>query len=485
MAGRKGETLMKKWNLREWLSPVVYLSNNWISLAGVVIVTAATVTWLIFLPITLRQGIFHPYVGIVIYLLLPGIFILGLLLIPAGNALRRRRLRKAGKLPAEFQPIDLRNRELRKMLLFIGITTFLNIIIASQFFYSSVRYMETSNFCGATCHVMQPEYSAYEVAAHSKVECVACHVGSGATGFVRAKVTGVRQVFHVMLNSYPRPIPEPLDRLRPATETCESCHARRRFFGDRMRDLISYGSDEQNTVTHTVLMMHLGTGGPHSSGVHGAHLGEGVVLRYYASDDAHQTIPYVEYTAAGKTIIYAAAGAKPDPARMHAMQCIDCHNRPAHTFQPPERALDRSLSFGDVSPALPYAKKQGLEILKANYRSGEDAAAKIPAAFEDYYRKNYPQIYSERHDEVVRSSRGLLSIYQHNVFPEMKVTWGTYPNNLGHTDFNGCFRCHDDQHAAKDGKTITQDCSACHNLLATDEKNPKILSDLGVLTKGK
>lgn len=473
-------------SLREWLSPIVYLSDNWISLTGLVVVTAAIVTWLVFLPVTLRQGGFHPYVGIVVYLLLPGIFVAGLALIPLGTALRRRRLRKSGKLPAEFQPIDLRSPQFRKALAFIAATTVFNIILASQFSYSAVRYMETPNFCGATCHVMKPEYSAYDVAAHSKVECVSCHVGGGAAGFVRAKVTGLRQVYHIFLGTYPRPIPEPLDRLLPATETCESCHARRRFFGDRLRDLASYGMDEANTLTHTVLMMHLGTGGPHSSGVHGAHLGEGVTLRYYASDDVRQTIPYIEYTKSGKTTVYAASGAaKPDQDRIRQMQCIDCHNRPAHTFQLPERAMDRAMFFGDISPALPFAKKQGLEILKASYSSGDDAAGKIPKAFEDYYRQNYPQIHADRRDEVRRSARALLGIYQHNVFPEMKITWGTYPNNLGHTDFTGCFRCHDEQHASPEGKTITQDCSACHNVIASDEKNPKALVDLGLAPGAK
>jgi nitrate/TMAO reductase-like tetraheme cytochrome c subunit len=475
---------MKK-TFRAWLSPVVYLSNNWISLVGVVVVTAAVVTWLVFLPITLRGASVHPYIGIVAYLLLPGIFIGGLLLIPAGILLCRYRLRKKRALPAEFQPIDVRNPELRKMAAFIGATTFLNIIIASQLSYSAVRYMETPNFCGTTCHVMKPEYAAYEIAAHSKVECASCHVGDGASSFVRSKLNGVRQVMHLAFNTYPRPIPEPLEKLRPATETCESCHARRRFFGDRMRDFASYGIDEQNTLTHTVLVMHLGTGGPHSSGVHGAHLGEGVSLRYYASDDVRQTIPYVEYGAGGKTTVYAVAGTKPDPEKMRAMQCIDCHNRPAHTFQLPERALDRAMSFGDVSPTLPFAKKQGLEILKQTYATGQDAAAKIPAAFENYYRQSYPQVYAERRDEVTRSAHALLGVYQRNVFPEMKITWGTYPNNLGHTDFNGCFRCHDEQHSSPDGKTITQDCSACHNVIASDEKNPKALVDLGLAPGAK
>jgi len=475
---------MKK-TFRTWLSPLVFLSNNWISLTGVVVVTAAVVTWLVFLPITLRGANVHPYVGIVAYLLLPGIFLGGLLLIPVGVYLRRRRLRKRGELPEEFQPIDPRSPQVRRLVIFIAATAFLNIIIASQLSYSAVRYMETPNFCGTTCHVMKPEFAAYEVAAHSKVECASCHVGAGASSFVRSKLNGVRQVVHLMLNTYPRPIPEPLDKLRPATETCESCHARRRFFGDRMRDLAGYGIDEQNTVTHTVLMMHLGTGGPHSSGVHGAHLGEGVTLRYYAADEVHQNIPYVEYTAAGKTTVFAAPGAKAEPDKLRAMQCIDCHNRPAHTFQLPERAVDRAMLFGDISPTLPFAKKQSVEILKQTYSSGEDAAIKIPSAFEDYYRKSYPQIYGERRGEVTSSARAVLAVYQRNVFPEMKITWGTYPNNLGHTDFTGCFRCHDEQHSSPEGKTITQDCSACHNIVASDEKNPKVLVDLGLTPEGK
>jgi hypothetical protein len=142
--------------------------------------------------------------------------------------------------------------------------------------------------------------------------------------------------------------------------------------------------------------------------------------------------------------------------------------------------MDRAMSFGDISPALPFAKKQGLEIVKKTYASGQDAAAKIPAAFEDYYRQTYPEIYAQRRAEVLSSAQALLGVYQRNVFPEMKITWGTYPNNLGHTDFNGCFRCHDEQHASAEGKTITQDCSACHNVVASDEKNPKVLIDLGL-----
>ena len=470
--------------LRTWLSPVVYLSNNWLSLAGVVLVTASTVTWLAFLPITIRGGALHPYFGLVVYLLLPGIFIGGLLLIPIGIYWNRWRKRAKGQLPAGFPPLDLQSPALRKLIMFVVVTTLLNIVIASQFSYSAVRYMDTASFCGQTCHVMKPEFTAHERSPHSNVECVSCHIGPGASWFVRAKLSGTRQVLGVMLNNYPRPIPAPVHNMRAARETCENCHAAQKFNPDRLRDIPSFSEDEQNSPTHTVLMMHMG-GGPSLTGIHGKHLGQGVTVRYFAADDKRQKIPYVEYTSGGSATVYASGDAKPDRSQMREMDCIDCHNRPTHIYQLPNRGVDEAMLNSEISPTLPFAKKQSVAILKQSYATEADAVAQIPRAFEDFYRNNYPQVYAQRRDEITRSGKALLAVFQHNVFPEMKVNWGTYPNNLGHTDFDGCFRCHDEQHAAKDGKTITQDCNACHNLLASDEKNPKILTDLGVLPEGK
>ncbi|HLW51548.1 MAG TPA: NapC/NirT family cytochrome c [Candidatus Angelobacter sp.] len=466
--------------LRDWLLPLVYLSNNWISLAGVVLVTAATVVWLLILPVTLRGAITHPYLGILVYLMLPGVFLAGLILIPIGIYFKRRRDRAAGRYPSDFPPLDFQNRELRKLLSFIVVTTFLNIVITSQFAYSAVNYMDTVSFCGRTCHtVMNPEFTAYQGSPHSRVECVNCHIGPGASWFVRSKLSGAGQVIAVMLHNYPTPIPVPVRNLRPARETCETCHWPQRFDEDRIRDIKTYAADESNTLTHTVLLVHIG-GGRRGVGIHGMHLGEGVKVRYFASDEKRQEIPWVEYTSAGRTTVFAVAGARPDPSKVREMDCMDCHNRPTHIFQLPDRAMDQALFAGEISPTLPFAKKTGVEILKRNYTSEKDAESRIPAAFEDYYRSTYPQIYAQRRDDVTRGGQKLLAIFNRNVFPDMKISWGTYINNLGHTDFIGCFRCHDDQHANAGGKTITQDCSACHNPLATDEKQPKILTELGL-----
>ncbi len=470
---------------RGWLSPVIHLGNNWISLLGVVIVTTATIFWLFLLPITLRGETENPYVGILAFLTIPAPFFGGLLLIPLGIWLKRKQEGRKGVYPPEFPPLTWNNRELRKLVYFVGGTTVLNILIASQLTYGAVNYMDSVTFCGQTCHtVMQPEFAAYQNSPHSRVECVRCHIGPGAGWFVRSKLSGVGQVFAVIFNTYPRPIPTPVHNLRPARETCEACHWPQKYGTDRVVIVPKYAEDETNSLTKTVLLMKIG-GGNRGVGIHGTHLGypgNPVVIRYGHSDEARQNIPWVEYATNGKTTVYATADAKPDGAGLskREMDCMDCHNRPSHTYDLPDRAVDRQMNDGLISSSLPFAKKKAVEILRANYASRQEAAQKIPAAFAKFYQDSYPAIWSQRKGEIESSAGRVLDIYNRNIFPDMNVTWGKYPLNIGHTDFPGCFRCHDGGHNAKDGTSITQDCNACHNLLSMDEANPKILTDLGI-----
>jgi hypothetical protein len=475
---------LPKDTVREWLSPLVHLSSNWISRAGVVLVTTATVFWIYLLPTILSGEINHPYLGILTFMVLPLAFFGGLLLIPVGIVLRRRRDRRKGFYPASFPPLDLHNVEVRRFLIFLGLITFVNVIVGSQITYSGVNYLDGVTFCGKTCHtVMAPEYTAYQNSPHSRVECVKCHVGPGASWFVSSKWSGVSQVFAVTFNNYPRPIPTPVHNLRPARDTCEACHWPEKYEGDRLRIIPKYAEDETNTLTKTVLLLHIG-GGNSGSGIHSAHLGPGVVIRYGA-DESRQTVSWVEYknSETRRTTLYLSAETKPEVVNRNAarmMDCVDCHNRPTHTFELPERAVDRALTAGEISASLPFIKKKGVELLKQNYLSAEKAAAQIPDSLAQFYKHSYPAVFSQRGADVAGAARVLVAIYSRNVFPQMKVTWGTYPNNIGHMDFPGCLRCHDGQHASSDGKSIPQDCSACHNLLAMDEPAPKILTDLGL-----
>jgi nitrate/TMAO reductase-like tetraheme cytochrome c subunit len=460
------------------ISPIIHLSSNWVSRIGVVLVTSAVVFWLFLFPMSVRGAGAHPYLGILEFFIIPSMFFAGLGTIPIGMWLRVRRERKSGAYPSGVSPLALHRTELRRLLIFVGVTTVVNLILGSLFTYQAVGYMDSVTFCGETCHkVMHPEFAAYQNSPHSRVECVACHIGPGASWFVKSKLSGVGQVFAVAFNTYPRPIPTPVRNLRPARETCEACHWPQKFGEDRLRVIYNYADDERNTLTKTVLLMRLG-GGHGSPGIHGAHLGPGVAIHYSPADDSRQTIPRVEYqnSRSGRAAVYVASDARPDalkklPTRL--MDCMDCHNRPTHTLELPERAVNNALASGAISPSLPFVKKRGVELLKKPYVSQEEAAKAIPAALGEWYRDRQPA-------EVARAAQALVAIYRRNVFPEMKVTWGTYPNNVGHTDFLGCFRCHDDNHSTADGKKIVQECNTCHQLLAMDDPAPKILTDLGL-----
>jgi hypothetical protein len=310
-------------------------------------------------------------------------------------------------------------------------------------------------------------------------------VEPGAKGWFKSKKNGLRQLVQTVFKTEPKPIPSALEsnRLVPSHETCENCHWPQKFDGTRLRIFSKFAEDETNTRRDTVLLMLVG--GDRIPGIHDAHFGPGIHIRYMAADAARQSIPRVEYrnNLTGVARDYTSPDPPGDPAGPpvgYEMQCVDCHNRPTHTFELPDRALDKALAFGQISPSLPFIKKKGMELLKTQYATSEEASAKLPEELTEFYRRNYPGIYAQRAGEVEGAARAVLAVYNRNVFPDLKVTWGTYPNNLGHTDFPGCFRCHDGSHATSEGATITQECNTCHESLAMDEASPEILKTLGI-----
>jgi nitrate/TMAO reductase-like tetraheme cytochrome c subunit len=466
-----------------WVRPALFFGNNPISLAGGAITSASGVTmigyWLVEL-----FGRFNdnPYLGIIFFLLLPAVFIAGLVLIPVGLFLRRRKLQKAGQIPAEFPKIDLNDRIFRHGLDIVLVTTIINLLVVAMASYRGSAYMESPQFCGQSCHVMHPEYTAYKISAHSHVACVECHIGSGAQAYLSAKVNGTKQLLEVSFDRYPTPIASPVESLRPARYICEGCHTPARFIGEKLLVKSSFADDEANTETQSVVVLHLGGRDSlsHLSGIHGVHLGH---IEYVATDPTRTSIPWVQKrNDDGSETVFAtsAAGNGVPQGERRVMDCIDCHNRAAHTFVTAEDALNRAMAEGAVSPELPWVHKKGLELLKANYSSEAEARAKIPAGLQAFYRSEHPEVLATNAAQVKAAGDMLVTLYSQNVFPYMKVTWGTHPNHIGHMSYPGCFRCHDGEHAAKTGASITQDCSACHNLLVVDEAKPKVLSDLGI-----
>jgi len=466
-----------------WIRPALFFGNNPISLLGGAITTAAGVTvvgyWLYDM---FGRGYTNPYLGIIFFLILPALFIFGLALIPVGVVIRHKALQNAGQIPSVYPKVDFNDRIFRHGVDIVLIATIVNLLIVSVASYRGAAYMDSPQFCGQSCHVMHPEYTAYKISPHSHVACTDCHIGPGAKSYFAAKVDGTKQLFEVAFHRYPTPIPSPVRNLRPAREICESCHTPTRFVGDKLLVKSSFADDEQNTETQTVLVLHLGGEDSlsHFTGIHGVHLGH---IEYIATDAGRQTIPWVQKrNPDGSETVFAASAlnGKIPQGERRVMDCIDCHNRAAHTFTTPEEAINRAMADGIISPSLPFVHKEGLQLLKASYSTQDQARVQIPAQLEAFYRSQNPQVLAAKANLVQAAGRALFTLYSQNVFPSMKVTWGTHPNNIGHMAYPGCFRCHDGDHTAKDGQTIPQDCSVCHNLLAVDESKPKVLADLGI-----
>jgi nitrate/TMAO reductase-like tetraheme cytochrome c subunit len=466
----------------DWLQPFFYFGNNRTTLIGSGLTTASAVTLIFYWIANLLTGTFqNPYLGLIFFLGLPGLFVLGLLLIPFGMWRRRIALLRVGPLPTAYPEIHLGDPLFRRGVMIVIIATAVNLAIVSIATYRGVTYMDSANFCGQSCHVMAPQWSAYQESPHSHVACVECHVGSGMSAYVEAKVNGAKQLVEVTFNTYPRPITVPLNVLRPARATCEQCHTPARFVGDRLLVLTSFGDDKANTISRTVLVLHLGGVDSlrHQSGIHGAHLNN---FTYLATDSTAQMIIAVSKpNPDGSVTQFVDSNWKGQIKGIkREMDCMDCHNQATHVFKSAKQALDEVMVDGSPSPDLPFVHKVGLQLIRAAYHSQNEAAQKIISGLNDFYRTEYPDVWMNQKSKVDDAARTLVAIYKRNVFPDMKVTWGTYPDNIGHQNYPGCFRCHDGNHIAKNGQTLSNDCSLCHNLLAIEESNPKVLSNLGL-----
>jgi hypothetical protein len=458
------------------------LTRNFVSLVGVLLAGVAAVLIVLFTVLVATGVHAGSYLGIVAYLVLPGVLVLGLLLVPAGLWLQRRSERAAvargGAVPL-LPVIDLNQSHTRGVLVAAVLLGLTALVILAGAGFKGVEILESTTFCGQACHVtMQPEATAHARSPHANVACVECHVGPGASFFVKSKINGLWEMAEVALNIYPRPIPTPLKDLRPAREVCEECHWPAKFVGDKLIIHTHYAEDEPNSPTKNVLMLHVGgQAGKASNGIHW-HVGSGVAIRYQ-SDPTRETIYTVELKAADGTVqTFKTGAAAPADAQWRTMDCVDCHNRPSHIYRDPGVEIDLALTDGRIDTSLPFIKREGLRVLKVEYASEAQARAAIAKEIDGFYRAQYPQVTSERASAVTQAGKALGDIWSWNVFPAMKVTWNTYPNHIGHQQSPGCQRCHDNKHVTESGTKISKKCDVCHNVVAEDEAAPEVLKSL-------
>jgi nitrate/TMAO reductase-like tetraheme cytochrome c subunit len=408
----------------------------------------------------------NPYMGILAYVIAPGFLALGLGLVFIGLWWQRRLERRGAPGAAtQFLVIDLSRRRHRQTLwAFIGAAV-LFLLATAMGSYNTYHYTESVQFCGQACHTpMKPEFTAYLNSPHARVDCVACHVGEGASAYVQSKVNGVHQLIGVITGDYDRPIKTPVKNLRPAQDTCEKCHWPNRYAGNLDRTYAHYLADETNTVFNVRLSLKVGGGdakhGP-PGGIHW-HMNIANKVEYIATDHQRQVIPWVRVTdSAGVVTEYRTSSFTNDPASytIRQMDCMDCHNRPAHHFRPPNDSVNLAMSTGQIDPALPWVKSNAVALLIQSYATESEAMEKISRSL----RTAYPK--AQQVDKLVAA---VQDIYKQNFFPEMKADWRAYPDNIGHKNWAGCFRCHDGLHKATTGKRMipASDCNSCHTILA-------------------
>jgi len=391
-----------------------------------------------------------PYAGILGYVLVPAVFVFGLLLIPLG-IWREDRRRRHGKAPWQWPLIDLRQSRTRTIVAAVTLLTLVNVTIVAVAGTGAVHYTESVTFCGQVCHTpMRPEFTAHMSPPHANVACVECHVAPGAKGFVNAKMAGTRQLYEVTVGKFNRPIPSPARGVPHAIDTCDRCHTPGHPERDVTRVNHSYADDAANTDSPTTLTMHV-------ADIHW-HAKPATRVEYIASDDKRETIPYVRVTDdKGGVTEYFADGVKARPSgELRRMDCLDCHSRPAHTFSASaDRAVNAAMASGEIARDLPFVHKEVVAAVSEKYPTESAAFDGIAKHLTDVYKPG------EKTTQLISAAQRL---YGRNVFPEMNVGFGTYVTQLGHVDAPGCFRCHDDSHKSASGAAIKQDCAVCHKI---------------------
>jgi len=415
------------------------------------------------------------YLGLFTYIVLPVFLIIGLILIPVGTIRKMRRDKKrAVQREVKFPIINLNDPSQRMAVFIFIVVTAVFLLLTALGSYEVFNYTESNEFCGTLCHsVMEPEYVTYHSSAHARVSCVECHVGSGASWYVKSKLSGLYQVYSVIAKAYPTPIETPIHNLRPARETCEECHWPQKFYGPRFITKKHYLTDEENTEWDIQLLMK--TGPQHSAlgqseGIHW-HINKEVKIEY-TSNPKRDTIIEVKYTnlRTGDVRIYKDSEI-PDTSvsgehQTRVMDCLDCHNRPSHNFLSPSQFIDNRIAAGKISSKIPDIKSVTMDILVKEFPTVDSAANYISARIEKYYKRNYKELLDTGKVFLDSAITAIQDGYEKNIFPFMKAQWSVYPNHLSHIESMGCFRCHNNNLKSDNGHVISRDCNLCHSIMA-------------------
>jgi hypothetical protein len=451
-------------------------AKNWLTIIGSSIagINLVLIILLFIISTIFNKG--NTNLGLYIYVILPGFLVLGLLLIPIGMIRQRKIIRKSGQAgPGRYPFIDLNDPRHMNAFLIFTVTTIVVLVLSTMGSFEAYHMTESVEFCGTLCHkVMEPEHTAYQNSPHANVLCVECHVGSGASWYVKSKLSGMRQVYATLTNTYPRPIETPLHDLRPARETCEKCHWPQKFYSRTLVTNKYFLTDSLNSEWDISLDMKIGpeySGLGLKEGIHW-HINPDVNIEYISENDKRENITYVKYTnkKSGEVTVYRDEANPVTDSLIAAsdkrtMDCIDCHNRPSHNYNSPPVYFNKAMLTGAVSKNIPFIKKVAMDILRDKFSTTDTAMLMINNGITDYYKTNYPEYYQMKKDTISNAIAAIEKGFKQNTFPAMKVAYDVYPEHIGHLETNGCFRCHNGTFKAEDGHVISRDCNLCHTIV--------------------
>jgi len=447
--------------------------SNWISIAGFMIAVNSLILIIILFIEALLTARSNPYNGIFTYIILPVIMVIGLIMIPVGMLINRK---KDPSSEQRWPVLDLNDPKKRQGLVLVSVFTFLFLCVSAVGSYEAFNYTESVEFCGKLCHtVMEPEYVTYLHSPHARVACVECHVGEGAGWYMKSKLSGLYQVYSVIFHKYSQPIGTPIKDLRPARETCERCHWPQKFYARKLRSQRSYLTDSLNTEWNISMLMKIGPNYSAmglSEGIHW-HINPDIRIEYIASAADRESIPWVKFTnlKTGDVQIFQDTGNVLDQKSLDTlehriMDCMDCHNRPSHAYKSAPVYINNALINGSIPKELPFIKKVAMNVLKGPFTDKDSSMKYIRDSITSFYKAGYPGIYKTKKSLIDKAIAGVQQEFSLNVFPYMRVSSNSYLNHIGHLESDGCFRCHSDRHKSDKGKVISKDCNWCHTIIA-------------------
>lgn len=460
---------------------------NPITLTGTVLSLLAFFSILILIIVEFVSTQTNSYTGIITFVVMPSILLFGIALILFGAFRENRRLLKVEVSPEDRLPVvNLNNPKHQAALIVVTLGIVILVTATVYGSFKAYEYTDSDEFCGTVCHtVMEPEYTAYKNSAHSRVGCVECHIGSGAEWFVKSKLSGSYQVYSVLFNKYSRPIETPVHDLRPSPQTCEQCHSPEHFYSEKNISFDFFTTDSANSEYKVSLLLKTGGGSVELGNNQGIHWNMYLSneIDYYPLDYKRQIIPWVRVTNKqsrketyyiDKSYNIEITDSMLKSSAIRRLDCIDCHNRPSHVYNVPNKVVNAFMKFGKIDKSIPYIKSVAVQTLESGHISQEHSLKDIKDAVFGYYRSHYPEVVTTKYNSLIKSIKSMNTIFKNNYFPNMKVSWRKYPNNIGHLYSKGCFRCHDNKHVSPEGKVLGSDCNICHTIVSQQPPGQEI-----------